>query len=309
MTPRSLRLLFILAVLAGIAWGEKIQHRFLAVDESRGQLLWVDEKDPSRNWTLALPAKYRDLQLIGKGRFLFSTAGGYREYELATRKLLKELTLPALGGATSVRRRADGSTVVACNQSNITLVVLSDKDEVVKRFEFSGLKNVRLMRLTPRGTALFGANNSLVEASLADGSLLRNIPITNAKHIYQALALTNGNTLVATGYGATVLELDPAGRVVATRGGKAGFEDKGFHFFAGMQILPNGNVVVCNWTGHKADDSAKGVQLVEWNGAGQLVWSWHDPVAAGTLHGVLILDSLDPEKFCDDLNGVLASVR
>ena len=71
----------------------------------------------------------------------------------------------------------------------------------------------------------------------------------------------------------------------------------GFHFFGGFQVLANGHIVQCNWTGHGAQDSAKGVQIVEFDAAGRIVWQWHHPELAGSIHGVLVLDDLESSEF------------
>ena len=63
------------------AWGQDapVKHRFLAVDESRGKLHYVDEFEPAKGWSITFPARYRDVQLAGGGRVLVSAASGYAE--------------------------------------------------------------------------------------------------------------------------------------------------------------------------------------------------------------------------------------
>ena len=52
-----------------------IKHRFVATDESRKQLLLVDQSDPSKDWTVPLPGN-RDIRLIGADRVLVSVPNG-----------------------------------------------------------------------------------------------------------------------------------------------------------------------------------------------------------------------------------------
>ncbi len=113
--------------------------------------------------------------------------------------------------------------------------------------------------------------------------------------------------LVASGYGASLLELDVDGKVLNTFGGTKAEEAKelGYRFFAGFQVLKNGDIVVSNWTGHGANDSAKGTQLVQFDSTGKAIWKWHDPTLAGSLHGVIILDDLDTNILNDDITSVL----
>ena len=90
-------------------------------------------------------------------------------------------------------------------------------------------------------------------------------------------------------------------------GGKGSPDAKtlGLHFFGAFQALKSGNIAVVNWTGHGRDDGAKGVQILEYDAAGKIVWKWHDPVRAGSVNGVLILDDLDPAVLNDDVSSVL----
>ena len=67
--------------------------------------------------------------------------------------------------------------------------------------------------------------------------------------------------------------------------------------------------MICNWTGHDPQDSNKGVQIVQYSQAGQLVWKWHDPARAGSINGVLVLEDLDPAVLNDDSPSVLQPAR
>jgi hypothetical protein len=133
--------------------------------------------------------------------------------------------------------------------------------------------------------------------------------VEGGKHMYQVLERPDGHLLAAGGYGAFVVELDAQGKVVRKWGGRPGPKDIGFNFFAGFQVLKNGHLVVSNWTGHGANDSAKGHQVLEFDADGKLLWSWHDPALAGTIHGVIVLDDLDTARFNDDTSGVLGPAR
>lgn len=298
---------------AALHGAEPIKHRFLAADESRGQLLYVDQFDPSQNWTLKTPEKHRDLQLIGGGKLLTNTDSGYREYDLKTRQGVKEVKQDFLSGSTSVQRLADGRTIVGCNQSNaITFRELDASDKQLRTCTFPQLNSLRLFRLSPRGTLLFGAMegnaSKVIEADL-QGTILRNLTLPDARHNYQVLELPNKNLVVADGYGAAIEELDPTGKPVRKLGGKPGPPGLLMYFFAGMQVLKTGNIVISNWTGHGAKDSDKAPQLLEFDKDGKLVWQWHDPQRAGTIHGVIVLDGLDIDVLHSDTSSVLAPVK
>jgi hypothetical protein len=291
---------------------EPIKHRFLAADESRGQLVYVDQFDPSRDWTLKTPEKHRDMQLIGGGKLLTNTDSGYREYDLKTQTATKEVKQDFLSGSTTVQRLANGRTIVGCNQKNaITFCELDAADKLIGSCSFPQLNSLRLFRLSPRGTLLFGAmegNASKVIEATLQGKILRNLTLPDSRHNYQVLELPNKNLVVADGYGAAIEELDLDGKTVRKLGGKPGTPGLLMYFFAGMQVLKNGNIVVSNWTGHDAKDSTKAPQLLEFDPAGKLVWQWHDPQRCGTFHGVIVMDNLDTQVLNTDTSSVLGPV-
>jgi hypothetical protein len=316
---RKMPVLFALALLSrfavpvshaeGTATANPLRHRFLAVDESRGQLHYVDQLDPTRDWTVKLPAKCRDLQLIGGNQVMLSSPDGYWVYDLGTQKLVKQVADVRFKGAASARRRVDGHTVIGCNLNGITVYELDARDQVLRTACFPDLNTFRLLRLTPQGTILFGANEKLVIEATLDGKVTKQVTVPDGRHLYQVLRRPDGHLLVATGYGAYVGELDQAGTVVKRYGGNPPPPGMLYQFFCGMQALKNGDLVVCNWTGHGAQDSEKGDQLLQFDPAGNLVWKWHDAARAGTIHGIIVLDDLDTGVLNDDLNGTLGPVQ
>lgn len=297
------------AVRAAEADGVAPRHRFLAVDESRSQLLWVNQQDPAQDWAMALPERYRDYQLVGSNRIMLSTSAGFREYDLKTRQLAREVKNPAFANIASARRRPDGSTVLGGNQDGLTFYELGPDEKILRKAGFPQLNTLRLLRLSPRGTLLFGANeNRAIEATL-DGKVLREVTLPGAKHIYQVLEKPDGSWLVATGYGGSIVEVDREGRIRRTIGGAPAPEGLWLNFFCGFQVLKNGNLVVCNWTGHDAKDSTKAPQLLEYAPDGRLAWRWHNAERAGSLHGVIVLDELDPSVLNDDVSAVLGPAK
>jgi len=97
--------------------------------------------------------------------------------------------------------------------------------------------------------------------------------------------------------------------MVRKLGGPGSTPDITFGFFADFQILENGNIVATNWHGHEANSSSKGDQILEFDTAGKIVWKWHDPQRAGSIHAVIVLDNLDPNLHYDDINGPMQPVE
>jgi hypothetical protein len=296
----------LLAAAAGA--GEEVRHRFLALDESRDQLHHVDQFEASKDWTIKLPAKHRDLQLVGGQRVLLTYPGGYHEYRLTDRELVKEVR--GFPGATSARRLPDGRTILACNdKNNVLLYELGPDDQPLRKTSLP-IRTTRLMRLTTRGTVLCGSGNQVTESDL-DGKTLHTWTLPEGTWVYQALQTPAGRLLAVGGYDPALLELDAGGRILRTRGGKQSEEagKLGYHFFGAFQVLADGGVVVCNWTGHGPQDSSQGTQIVQYNAAGRLVWKWHDPQRAGSINGVIVLDGLDTNLLHDDASSVLGPVK
>lgn len=285
---------------APVTCGTSIAHSFLGVDESRGQLIHIDQRNPAQNWVIKLPVKSRDYQLIGQNKILLSGNDGYFVYDLGTRAQVKAVHNSRLAGSASAIRLRNGDTLVACNQNGITVCRVAPDDSVSAVAQFPQLSHLRLMRLSPQGTMLFGAGvkdapeaNLVVEADMT-GKVLTQIPVKGAKHVYEINRLSNGNLFVSAGYGHFLAEIQPSGTVVKRIDPPASTADAQYLFFSGFQQLKNGDTVVCNWTGHGAGDSAKGPQLLEFDAAGKVVWTWHDAQQAGTFHGVIVLDEIDP---------------
>lgn len=292
---------------AGASAGEAIRHRFLAVDESRTQLHYVDQGDPSRDWTIKLPCKHRDLQLVGQNRLLMSWPEGYREFDLGTRQIIKEVR--GFQGAMTARRRADGHTVLACNFEGVTVYELGTDDQVLRKVNFK-TGATRVLRRTSLDTLLFGSGPQLFEGDWS-GRILRTWTLPGKSWCYQALRQPDGHLFVAAGYNPALFELNGAGKVIMERVSQATAQAEqsvGWHFLGGFQVLPGGDMVVCNWTGHGHDDSRKGPQVLQFNPAGRVVWKWHNPERAGSINGVLILDGLDPAVLNDDVGFVLGPV-
>lgn len=284
-------------------------RRFIGIDESRGQLHVVDTADATASWSLKLPMKCRDAQLVGNQRLLLSGSNGYFEVDLVSRSVVKSFAKPDYAGTMSARRTPAGRTLLGCIQQDDTVLFeLDAQDVLLRKAVFPGRKSLRLMRISKDNTIFFGGpDNTIVEGDMT-GKVLREIVIPGGRHVYQALRLPSGNMLVASGYGAAVVEIAADGKELRRFAVSDDDKARGVHtqFFAGMQVLPDASVVVCNWTGHQPQDSHKGPQLLQFDPNGKLIWSWHDPERAGTLHGVIVLDHLDTNALCDESNGILA---
>jgi hypothetical protein len=286
-------LLFLSILLCTTARGESIRHRFLAVDESRSQLHYVDQFDSSKDWTIQFPGRYRDVQLLGD-RVIVSTLTGYEEYDVHTQQKLKAVANPAFSQTETVIRRPNGNTILGCNVpkkqgAGVRFIELDAADHPVREVTFPALHHLRLARIGSDGSILFGCDNEVIMGQW-DGTYKTFSIAGEKRHIYEVAELANGTVRVSCGYGVTLEEWTKNGEFVRKLADGKTADGRFCLFFGRAQQLENGHWVVSNWTGHGAQDSQKGPQLLEFDEAGKIVWSWHDATRAGSVHGVIILE-------------------
>ncbi len=274
---RALALAALLPLLPG-ALGQtaaaSARHRFLAVDDGTHTLVHVDENDPARNWSVAT-GYVMDMQLVGSDRVLLSVDDGFREYAVASGKLLK--SVKGVGGkAYSVCRTSDERTLLTGDdlggQKGACLVVYDRMDRIIERKAFEGLTMLRHLRPTPKGTYLLAAVGQVVEVD-AQWNILRQTKVPG--NLFKAVRLANGNLLCSSGPGARFLkELDPQGGAVREIRGDQLSEGS----FTGFHLQRDGHVVVANWLGHGPDHD--GTVLVEYDREGNMVWRYGRPHAS-----------------------------
>lgn len=293
--------------------------RVLLADEGNRRVMLVSlDNTATALWSTQLgdTTKYgdsmRDLQLVGGDRVAVSVAKGYVELDLKTGEIKKEMT--KLDGVESLRRLPSGNTVLGANaDGGVTLQELDSQDAAVAahKVTFTSYSQLRLFRRTPQGTFLLGVGAKLAEVNW-DKQTLWEMTIPDGNYVYQGLRLPDKTIAVTSGYGAALLVIDATAKKVLTTVGGKGQPDATTivpNFYGGFQVLPNGHFVITNWEGHGAGHGGTGIQLLEYDPSGLLVWKWkQDSKLVSSLHNVIVLDGLDTSKLHDDLNGVLAPV-
>ena len=298
--------LFIFALSSNTgAW--TIKHKFIAVDESRDSLVFIDENNPAANWAVKID-KSRDMQLVGRNRVMLSnTAGnGFTEYDLSTRQKVRDIKPQGLWSVQSCRRLPNGLTLVVGEGINIWTI--DSTGAKLKTVNIPGMSTFRCMRMTAQSTYLLGSGGELVEAD-TNGAIIKRQAIANANSMYQAMRLSNGNIILSGGYGKFIDILNSSWQVIKTIGVNEPAGGYQYNFFAGFQVLKSGNIVMTNWLGHGYNDGANGIGLIEFDTSGTIVWSWMDHARVSSLHAVIILDSLNTALLHDDRNGIMAPVE
>jgi hypothetical protein len=279
-------------------------HDELILYDDDGKLWYVNNKEPSHNWSVN-SGTGRDLQLVGGGRVMLGKGNGWDEYQLSDGKALGGQH--GFSGTQSAHRLADGTTMLASVASNsIVLKMVGADGQVARSITYPGYGYVRLVRPTAKGTFLVTADTQVFEGD-AQGKVLTTWTIPGkGQHVWKALRLESGGTVIATGYNATLMVYGPEQMLLKTIGGKVSeLSAVDPHFFADFHVRPNGNYFVVN---SQADsNNTNSVQLLEFDPAGKLVWQQKQPPTVRSVEEAIILDGLDTSKLQIETTGPLMS--
>jgi uncharacterized membrane protein len=268
----------------------------LAADASRGRLAFVRElvDDHETVWEREIEFLH-DLALLPSGHVLYQeTATRIVEWDPATDRVVFAYDAAVANRANgdgsievhSFGRLPDGTTFVA--ESGARRIAIVDEDGrlvhaiplVVERPDPH--RDTRLVRPTPSGTFLVAhEGDGVVREYARDGRVVWSFdvplerepapghgPDAYGDQVFGAQRLPNGNTLVATGNGHSVLEVAPDGAIV-WRLDQDDLPGVRLAWVTTVQVLENGNLVVANC--HGGEDSP---QLLEVTREREVVWSF-----------------------------------
>ena len=271
------------------------KRRMMLRDEGKNILHYVNFGNPAENWQASTTGASRGMQLIGNGRLLGGQHDGYEEYDLKTGMSLHRY----MGTTTQAAYRlANGDTMLSTMGGDVSLVILEAKTDVVKKtIHYAGYNYTRLPRPTPQGTFLVPCDTQLFEGD-DTGKVLWKTTAPGWAHIWKAVQLPGGKVVVGTSFGSSLDILD-TNHMVIQRIGTKQMPDAATikpNFFSEFQVLPNGNFITPNWQGHGGGNGASGVQVLEFDPTGKLVWSYkQDAAVYSSIQAVLVLDGLDPQ--------------
>jgi hypothetical protein len=265
-------------------------HRFACTDYSGGKVFIVNEAGKVE-WEY--PAKScNDLWVLPNGNLLFNTGRGVKE---VTREKQVVFEYNSKSEIYACQRLPDGNTFIGECSSGRLLEVQPDGKLA---------KELRLLPEGKDGGHLFMRNarklgnghylvthygEGVVREYDAEGKIVLAIPAPGGPH--SAIRLHNGNTLIACGdnggKGSTVFEADKNGKPIWSVA-KEELPGLSLKFMAGLQRLPNGNTVMCNWLGH--GQFGKSAHMIEVTPDKQVVWTFADHQTMKTISSVQLLD-------------------
>ncbi len=289
----------------------QMTHKVIVADEGNGKVHCINLANPSERWSIA--TANRDLQLIGSDRLMVSVGDGYAEYNVKTGAFIKKVRVG--GTVQSVFRVSRARTFIGSDGNPASIREVDSTGKEIRKINFAVNASIRIVRPTSDGTFLVGGKvaGTMYECD-STGAIQWEAQAGGEP--YMALRLPNGNTLISNGYGGQMVLVDAETKVLkrfptdADKNGSEFWRQAAPNFFAGFQVLENGNIVVSNWEGHGGGNGGKGFQLIEIDSSlSEVVSYWkQDPALVSSLHGVLVLDGLDTDLMYSDMNGALVPI-
>jgi outer membrane protein assembly factor BamB len=264
-------------------------HRFACADYSQGKV-FIIAADGKIEWEYPAP-NCNDLWVLPNGNLLFNTGHGVKE---VTRDKKVVFDYQSKSEIYACQRLANGTTFIGeCNAGR--LLDVDPAGKIVREIKLlpegkdGGHLYMRNARRLANGHTLVTHNgDQVVREYDPQGKVVREIPATGGPH--SVIRLANGNTLIACGDrpgGSRVFEVDPAGKTV-WEVKETELPDIRLYFMAGLQRLPNGNTVICNWLGH--GNLGKAPHIIELTPDKKVVWTFADHQALKTASSVQVLD-------------------
>ena len=253
-----------------------VRHRFIKSGCNSGSVAIV-APDGSIEWEYPIADETSDAWLLPDGDVVFAYKHGVREVR-PDKSVAWDFPAPRDAEIHSCQPLPGGLFLVGESHNDGTSY-LYEMDRAGTKHKTVAItcggtahSQFRQVRKTPQGTYLVTSQRGggRAEEFDGDGKSLRVFPAGR----FVAIRLPDGNTLIACGDEHRVIEVDPQGAVVWSvteneiPGNRIGFA-------AGLQRLPNGNTVICNWSGHGGIDGEP--QVFEVTRDKRVVWSVRDP--------------------------------
>ena len=257
-------------VLVSASYGKNV----VAICDAKGDVIWKhDTPGPQKGH-----AGHHDVHLLKNGNILFHdswtktkeiTLGGkvVWEYDSATQNGNQGKRVDVHAFA----RLDNGDTVIV--ESKVGRIIhVNRKGKITKEVPLGkdGREKTRLMRVLDNGNYLACAERpGVVTEYDGKGNIVWEYLIDT--RVYGAIRLKNGNTLIGSGSGNSVVEVTPDKKVVWDITKKVPGSDITLAWMTTLQELPNGNRIVGNC--HAGDQNP---QIFEITKDKKVVWEFDE---------------------------------
>jgi outer membrane protein assembly factor BamB len=198
------------------------RNKVVEIDRKTKKVVWTYDS-ATQNGNQGKKVEVHAFQPLADGNIMIAESGAARIIEVnRDGKLLKEIKLsvnkPHPHMDTRLARKIANGNYLVCHEGDGTLREYDDKGQVVWEYE----------------VPMFGK-----EAKNGHG------PESFGNKLFGAVRLTNGNTLIATGNGHSVIEVTPAKEVVWHLKQNE-LPNITLAWVTTLEVLPNGNYVIGN---------------------------------------------------------------
>ena len=257
-------------VLVGASYGKNI----LAITDAKGEVIWSHKTaGPQRGHT-----GHHDVHLLPNGNILFHDTWTTLKEITLDKKVVWSYDSANMNGNKGKRvdvhafaRLENGNTMIV--ESRVGRVIEVDKKgKLVHQFPLKpgGTTSSRWARHTPTGTLLVCSEQpGVVTEYDRTGKVVWDYLIKT--RVYGAIRLKNGNTLIASGGGKSVVEVSPDKKVVWEIKGKVPGTEIDLGWMTCLQELKNGNRIIGNC--HAGD---KNPQIFEITHDKKVVWEFDE---------------------------------
>ncbi len=274
---------------------EAVQHRLLTADSSSGRVAVIDEAGQTE-WEMKI-GPLHDLHMLDNGHVLLQTNWTtVVEVDPQTDKIVWQYDSAQSGGNEGKRievhafqRLNNGHTMIA--ESGVSRIIEVDANgHIVNTVPLTvsqsdAHRDTRLVRQLDNGNLLVcHEGDGVVREYSQQGEIVweYNVPLFDraradghgpeafGNQCFAAIRLENGNTLLTTGNGHSILEVTH-GKQVVWKLEQSDLPDIELAWITTLQLLPNGNIVFGNC--HAGPDNP---QVVEVTRDKQVVWTFHD---------------------------------
>ena len=221
--------------------------QLLEVDPKTNKTVWEYDAGNS-NGNKGRPVQVHAFQRLANGRTMIAESGPARIIEVDSQgKLVHEIALkvdhPHVHRDTRLARKIDNGHYLVCHEADGTVREYDSAGRVVWEFE----------------VPLFGREKRGGHGLDAFGN-----------QCFSVLRLKNGNTLIGTGNGHSILEVTPQKEIVWSihQNDLPGIQ---LAWVTSLQVLPNGNIVIGN-----CHAGPKNPQIIEVTRDRKVVWSFRD---------------------------------
>ncbi len=280
--------LFLAALTLAATLSIQAAHPFLCCDSVANKVCVVSAEGKIE-WEYAATHP-QDCWLLPNGNYLFCFKTGALEVKPDKTKVW-EYKAPDKTEVHACQPLGEGRVLIA-ETGTARLIEVDREGKIVKEIKLSPGPKVsthdqfRGTRKTRDGHYLvcFKGDHKVLELD-ANGKELREIRTDGDVH--EVIPLPEGHLLLSCGEGHKVVEIDHTGNTVWELN-QNDLPGNPLQLAAGCQVLPNGNLIICNYLGH--GHLGKQPQFVEITREKKVLWEFTDHQNFKSINQIQLLD-------------------